>query len=547
MTVSLALQRQPIAVRSGTRVKWLVSGLFLCLGMVLSFYPTILSGFSMLQADPGDSRLIHYLLEHSYRWVSGDPSHARLWDPSFFFPLPNVLSFSDACLTLAPAYWVWRSVGSQPEVAFSLWMMTLCVVNYLAAQMLLRSGVGAHGVGADFGAFLITFGNSRMAQLGHQQLLAHFYTLFAILALLIIFGRNHSPGSTQRQRWIVVFYACFVMQFYAGYYYGYFLFLGLIIAGVWAMTLKRFRSPLLAFVREQRLILSVGMAASILALVPLAYHYALTARQFGVPGPSTGGVARLQSYFWMGPENLVYGWMDRFGWFPNIPLAHEHYLGLGLFVTAVLIWSLWRYRQLPGVRLVSLTGLTAIVAFTVFPGRIYLWRIWYYTLPGIQGIRVMARMGILLLIPAGIALAILIHRHRHRRWWRYGALTIAILCCCEQVRTQSAYDSGLYQHRISLIQQQIPNDCKAFFVSAQSRHEPGWLSVMDAMWASMLAGVPVINGHSGVYPRSDLFSQPTIRQEGDMERLDRALSAWCDKHRIDRALVSWIKIELPTK
>ncbi|HAA03510.1 MAG TPA: hypothetical protein DCE18_09090 [Syntrophobacteraceae bacterium] len=126
---------------------WLVSGLFLCLGIACTFYPTLLTRFSMLQADPGDSRLIHYLLEHSYRWFSGDPSHARLWDPSFFFPLPNVFSFTDTCLTLAPAYWIWRLVGCQPEVAFSLWMMTLCVANYLAAQALLRRGVGVHNVG----------------------------------------------------------------------------------------------------------------------------------------------------------------------------------------------------------------------------------------------------------------------------------------------------------------------------------------------------------------------------------------------------------------
>ncbi len=547
MAVSILLRRRNITERSGPWGTWLVSGLFLCLGIVFTFYPTLLTRFSMLQADPGDSRLIHYLLEHSYRWFSADPCHAKLWDPSFFFPLPNVFSFSDTCLTLAPAYWFWRVVGFQPEVAFSLWMMTLCVINYLAAQALLRRGVGVRNVGADFGAFLIAFGNSRIAQLGHQQLLAHFYTLFAILALLILFGHNHTPRSTQRRRWIAIFYACFVMQLYAGYYYGYFLFLGLLIAGIWAMTSKQFQSRLSAFLMQERLMLAVGMAVSLVLLVPLAYHYGITAREFGVPGPGVGGVARLQSYFWMGPENLVYGWMNRLGWFQNIPLAHEQYLGLGPIVTAVLIWFLWRYRRLPRVRLVSLTVLTAIIAFTVFPGRIYLWRIWYYMLPGIQGIRVMARMGILLLIPAGTALAMLVHRYRHRQGWRYVVLAIAILCCCEQIRTQFSYDSELYRHRISLIQEQISNGCRAFFVSAQSAYEPGWLSAVDAMWASMLAGVPVINGHSGVYPQSALFSQPVIRQESDIERLDLALSAWCNQHGIDRGYISWIRIELPTK
>jgi hypothetical protein len=547
MAVAMLMRRRNIPGKSVPWRTWLVSGLFLCLGIACTFYPTLLTRFSMLQADPGDSRLIHYLLEHSYRWFSGDPFHARLWDPSFFFPLPNVFSFTDTCLTLAPAYWFWRLVGCQPEVAFSLWMMTLCVANYLAAQALLRRGVGVHNVGADFGAFLIAFGNSRIAQLGHQQLLGHFYTLFAILVLLILFGHDHATDPTRRRAWIAMFYACFVMQFYAGYYYGYFLCLGLLIAGVWAMRLKPFRSRLLAFLRQEKLILGVGMAASLSLLLPLVYHYGLTAKEFGVPGPGLDGVARLQSYFWMGPQNLLYGWMGQLSWFQNLPLAHEQFLGLGPMVTAVLVWFLWRYRRMPRVRLLSLTAFTAIIAFTLFPGRIGLWHIWYYTLPGIQGIRVMARMGILLLIPAGVALAILVHRYRHQHRWRYVAFAIAILCCGEQLGTQSAYDSELFHRRIGLIQEHISNGCQAFFVSAQSAHEPGWLATVDAMWASMLTGVPVINGYSGVCPRSELFSQPVIRQEEDLERLDRALGIWCTQHGMDRANISWIRIPLPLK
>ena len=98
-----------------------------------------------------------------------------------------------------------------------------------------------------------------------------------------------------------------------------------------------------------------------------------------------------------------------------------------------------------------------------------------------------------------------------------------------------------------MIQERVSEECQAFFVSAQSPDEPSYLSVMDAMWASMLTGVPVINGHSGVYPDNDLFWHPVIRKEDDIDRLERALDAWCDRHGLDRARVWWIRIELPTK
>ena len=43
------------------------------LGVVMAHYPMIVSGFRRIQTDLGDTRLIHYLLEHGYRWVRGEP------------------------------------------------------------------------------------------------------------------------------------------------------------------------------------------------------------------------------------------------------------------------------------------------------------------------------------------------------------------------------------------------------------------------------------------------------------------------------------------
>lgn len=522
---------------------------FVATGILLTFYPTLMSGFTQLQTDPGDSRLNNYILEHHWRWLNGFTLHASLWDPPFFYPTKNVLAYTDTLLSLAPIYWFWRVFGFEPEVSFALWMITLCVLNYLIALVLLKRAIRVDWLSANFGAFLISFGNSRIAQLGHQQLLSHAYTLLAIYALFKIFNDDSASGEPIRKRsWILVFFVCFAAQFYAGYYYGYFLFLTVLIAGIWGFALKRFRSKFSQVLRANRPVWLAGTIFAMVLLAPLAYHYLLVAHELGAWGPKTGsnGLARLASYFWMGGQNWLYGWTQNFWPFNSLPMAHEQQVGLGIVTLLVLFWFLWRYRHEDMVRMTVLVMATVFIAFTMFPGEIRLWRLWYYTLPGIQGIRVMARIGILLLIPAGIALSVLIDRNRGRPALLLIALLIGLLCCVEQVRGGFyTYDRALYHRRIELISEQIQPDCEAIFVSQVNTLSPAWPMQLDTMWASMLQGVPSVIGYSGRFPNCDAIHKPSIRTSEDIQRIKESLDKWCVQNGIDLSRLCWIQIQLP--
>ncbi|MCA9072920.1 MAG: hypothetical protein KDA84_28550, partial [Planctomycetaceae bacterium] len=89
----------------------IVALLFLTAGVVSAFHPMLLSGFQRIQTDPGDTRFNHYVLEHSYRWVIGEPLHRELWNPPIFAPQDNVLAYSDTLLAVAPIYWGLRGMG----------------------------------------------------------------------------------------------------------------------------------------------------------------------------------------------------------------------------------------------------------------------------------------------------------------------------------------------------------------------------------------------------------------------------------------------------
>ncbi|MGA7874068.1 MAG: hypothetical protein WCA08_00265 [Desulfoferrobacter sp.] len=529
---------------------------FLSVGLFLTFYPTLLSGFSYLQTDPGDSRSINFRLEHIFLWLTNNPGHTSLWDPPIFYPLKGVLAYSDTLLTLAPIYWIWRFLGCAPEVSFSLWMMTLCVMNYALALLLLHRGLGVGPLAASLGAYLIAFGNCRIAQLGHQQLLSHAFVLAAIYALMQIFRPILPAGHVQelpvkrRRVWICAFFLFFAAQFYAGYYTGYFLFLVVLIAAIWSICIRRFRARFLEVVRVYWPTIVCSFLLAVALLLPLAYRYLRVAEDLGFVQCKLDGVPRVTSYLWMGWDNLLYGWTGDLTLF-NRPLfaylGPEHQWGLGLLTTTVLLWFFWQYRGQPGVQLIFLIIVTAIVAFTYFPGGIYLWPIWYHTLPGIQGIRVMARMNMLLLIPAGMAVSMLVHRYRKDRTKLILVVAVALFCCLEQVRKPLFYNHELYQRRVNTIVQNLNEDCEAFFLSELYPKQPVWMSQLDSAWASLLSGIPSITGYSGKFPFNDAIRTPVIREPVDYEKMDKEIDEWCAKTGLDRDKICWLRLKLPNE
>ncbi len=95
----------------------LITFCFMTSGIIITFYPTIFSGFARLQANPEDGRVNNYILEHHWLWLNGILLHNSFWDLPFFYPTKNVLAYTDTLFSLAPFYWLWRAIGfvQQPD------------------------------------------------------------------------------------------------------------------------------------------------------------------------------------------------------------------------------------------------------------------------------------------------------------------------------------------------------------------------------------------------------------------------------------------------
>ena len=61
-----------------------------CAGLLVFHRATLLSGFDIVQADVGDSRLVVFLLEHWNRVLAWNAEWAS---PSMFYPVKGVLGY----------------------------------------------------------------------------------------------------------------------------------------------------------------------------------------------------------------------------------------------------------------------------------------------------------------------------------------------------------------------------------------------------------------------------------------------------------------------
>jgi hypothetical protein len=565
-------------------------------------FPMLASGLRLTQADLLDSRFNHYLLEHSYLWLNHDPNHASFWNAPFEYPAPNVLAYSDVMICFAPPYWAWRAVGFLPDTAFQLWMLTVAAINFLMAFFVLRRGMRFRTAGAWCGAVLFAAMGSRAAQLEHQQLYCQFYVLLTLYALIRLFNeggvdiarllpplppgegwgegrikkilvepsisqfpltpalsrgergqdwrfvngslieRPTSQASPSPARWIILAGAGLALQFWGGFYMGFFLLLTIAIGFTWAMILpasrRRLREVMTGRAWAILIVTAVGMS---IALAPLAIHYLQVARAEGKPDDAavTAMLPTPKSWLYMGPDSLLYG---RLQWaFDDQPVREELAIGVGFLTLIAAAMGFSRGRRQITYKLLGAVTLTVIILATRIHEHSSLW--WHVRsfVPGAFAIRAVARIGLLLAIPVAVGLARFVDRF-NVNWPARLALLIVPLCFLEQIHHNArSYDKFEMREEVSRISSAIPRDSVAFFYTGKNPER--WpLDQVTAMWASIQSGIPTINGYSGSLPRAErtLITTGSAITPGNEQGTRLQLLEWLSLNQMNPASVAWI-------
>jgi hypothetical protein len=534
-------------------------------GMLLQFHPVLLSGFRRMQSDWGDTRLNNYILEHGYRWLVGFPCHERFWSPPVFYPAPNTAAYSDVLLGVAPFYWPWRIAGFEPDTAFQLWLLTLATLNFASGFLLFSRGFRCRPIAAAIGAMLLSFASVRTAQVMHAQLIAHFYIAIAILAVIEIFRAEPElrAGVMTVERhtgWVFALAGALVAQIYSSFYYGWFLIFGLALAAAWGIAMPGTRRRLMLTVRANLRALLAGAVASALLLAPLLTHYLRAEQQVGTRSYLVveSMLPRLQSWAYMGPSSWLYGWLAAHDSFHNLPMEHEQRLGLGIVTIVCAAIGLWKARRRREIQFAVLVPLTMALLATEWPGGFSPWRAIYLYVPGAGALRAVSRIGVALVLPAALGVALLVDALartprippsrtalvlRRRAQLRRALVATALIAAvaAEQVQEPRWYDKNEGRERVARVANGIGTGCQAFLYTTIGGADDPWNYHADAMWASMERGVPTINGYSGNQPPAWTFYDIRVHTPYIDSIVGDSVARWAARWRLDPAHICRVR------
>jgi hypothetical protein len=518
----------------------------LSLGLASAFRPTLSSAFRLVQTDQGDTRLVNFILEHSYRWAVGWATFRplNLWDQPIFFPTTNVAAYSEVLLGSAPIYWLFRALRFGPDTSLQLWMIAILALNFVTMHLFMRNCLGFRPLASAVGAFLFAFAGPRVTQMGHQQLLPQFFTILALYGLF----RAFEPRRLGARQGIYLFFFASAAQLWAAFYLGWFLFFALLLVGICALSARSHRERLGQFLATHRATIATAALASLVLVTPMILHYLKAFRLVG-PRPFSAAALMtppLQSWFYLGPDSWLYSWQQRFKLFTTITMANEQRMGIGWITLPLAVIGLYRFSKDRGgwVRPTALAAVVAVLLVTRYPGGFMPWRIVFHVIPAANAIRAVSRVILLMVVPLSIGLGYLVHTRRSIA----AGLLIGAICFLEQGRTTDAYDKLEVRNDVSAIASRLSKACDTFYYarfygSNAANVYPQYKLQIDAVWASAETGIPTINGYSGNSPIGwgELWENKIADEPGRL-RLQEAVRRWSSEQRLDPAKVCWIEL-----
>ena len=487
------------------------------------------SGFEQISGDTGDTRLVAYLLEHTWQALTG---HAVLASPPMFYPAQGTFGFADAFLLQGLLYWPLRALGHDPLTALQWATLVLDGLTYATAAWLLYRVLRLGAIPSAFGAALFAFNSAKFNQIVHLQL-QPLVLLPVMLALLAMLGRHADHWSPRQAFWRLAALALLLdVQLLTGVYVAWFFCFWCLIFAVLLLVFAPTRAWLLDRLRAFRLALAGAATVFAIGLIPFLVLDGPVLRQTGWRsyGDAQGMIPRWFSLLAMGDGNLLWAWVeDQLPGFTTMKFVSEHRIGLGLIVT--LGWLLLAGLAVAAARRIPLKSIGStvvrpesrifavilVLSVTAFYllGMKYFgkspWWFAFHTVPGIKSVRAVARYAVVVALPLSVALAFVLDAllNRARRWRGRQrtvrtALLIAVAAAAllEQAGERLGYSKANELARLHRLAAQLPANCAAFFITSPLKSKLSRTEVqIDAMLVAQLRNIPTLNGYSGQDPQ----------------------------------------------
>ena len=499
--------------------------LVLLLGIgIFGYLMHALGYFSMIPGDLGDARFNSVVLEHGYQWLSGQAS--QLWSPNYFYPFERVLGLSDGHFGSNWAYSLLRVCGLSREMAYSGWYFLGFLLNFLVCAWVLRK-LNYSVVAAAAGAFTFAFALPVLHQEGHAQLVYRFAIPLACFFWYRAFAQRDSVQFAKAIFWCAVQFMCSI---YLGVFLVYCLiamFLVLVIVSVvggslWSEVVTVFnRHPDFGVCAKGTRVFFRGswfwyflaiFAMSVVFLLLQEYKSIANDYHLVRPIDDLRSLIPTPSSYLLADNSSLSRWIG--SGVANFPARSEHQMFIGFGALCLVMVGAWAdaFARACLVTLLVLIGLTLMVA----DHSLYLWVL---QLPGVDAIRAVSRVILVMLFPAAGLVAAGVDRLLRltvsRGLWFQTSLVVAIIffLSIESVYYQphqAAVHTWVDRQRglASLVSTDLPEDTILFVT--QRKAEPFYIAELDAMIYAQDHRLATLNGYSGSTPPGYSYPDPCL-------------------------------------
>jgi hypothetical protein len=432
-------------------------------------------------------------------------------------------------------YAVARVFGAVREDAFLFWFLVGNALNFFSCLWVLRR-FGFRAIAASCGAFVFAFSLPVLHQEGHAQLVYRFAIPLAVWAWWEVLEHRRLIGIFITAFWVAIQFLCSI---YLGVFLGYMLAamsLSYLVLNNASYLLGRFGAPKPesfsavpaphdpAWISERRHV--VWIVAAVVAVVLVAWmmkYYQSVSADYRLSRPLDALeplIPRLSSYL-LADRSGLSSWLG--SGVPNFPTRPEHqmFVGIGVLVLAFLgleasIFSKGITVRFGKLGRMSIASIVVLMGMTVVVGG-YSFYFWVIQIPGLDAIRAVSRVILVMLLPMAVLVAIGVEWliDMSRSWSMRAAFAILVVSglTAETISYQSHHAAketwAMRQRGLShAVGEGLP--AGSILYVTQRMEEPFYITEIDAMIYAQDHHLKTLNGYSGSTPPGYKYPEPCV-------------------------------------
>jgi hypothetical protein len=478
----------------------LIAGLFLFTFNVTGF------DFKFFPGDLGDGRFNLYLLEHAYKFFTGEISN--FWDAPFMYPESNVISFSDNLLGSAPFYSLFRLLGFDVYLSYQLWFVTVSVLNYLTAYYFLKY-VFKNNYAAVLGAFIFAFSLALQSQLTHSQTFPRFAIPLALL-MAVKFSEELKP------KYFLYTLIFVVYQIYCGIYLGFMLTIPVTILLILIVIKSVIEGGNKIFNGKWLMQMAGSLFISLLVLLPLMLPYTerKISSNYSHYQQILHTIPTIKSHFYSQEGSIFWDFLSKTASDYKAFWDHQIFAG-GIATISLIAGVLWLivklYKNKFNIKSLPVTGLlflTAVITFILFIRfRGISAYVAIYFIPGFSSLRAITRIINVELIFFALAVAFAvsqIYKYKIKYGFLLFVLILALVVADNYFYRGKSYRTEVGQAKkrtkqIDKIFSKIPAGSIVSYEPLNMDALPAYFQ-LDAMLEAQKFGLKTLNAYTATSP-----------------------------------------------